>query len=681
MLLAVAASAQDEGFCPRNYTLLGGSCYQFATRLATYEEARAACARAAGGRLARIGDEEEQQHVANWIERFGFTLQSYYIALRYHPDSGRFRWDDDGSPLAYEAWDRDFPERESARRCVAMSNEQRFAWRNLLCASLNLYVCEHSPLRRVPMAAVSDAVDQIRFANTFCVGRFGYFAHPHDCRRYVLCIGGKTHEFDCVHGKFFDPARGMCSATSPCGTTTTAPTTTTTTATTTTTRTRNTPAAPQYAAPPGSAPVYDTSQLECPEDEEDGGGEWIKLRDQCYRVRRGTIATWERAQEECRTRHNATLAVIKSDDQQHFLANLMFTYSARGNPPAYWIGLNDRRRDGEFVWSDGSALRGGDYERWSSRAKLRQQRFRACVAVSRLYDMRWIDQACSREYGAVCQLPAVPRRHKRRAPCEECRHDAAGNRAPVALAVVGGEAAGERYGWYASLKNSAGSPVCGASLIDSCWLLTAAHCVDAQRGAPSKAGIATFAALGDVERLRVDSGERNLTFAQVVIHPGYEGSNPPRNDLALIRLETCQPDATPMCLAARPAEVNGTACRIVGLGSTSGERETPADRLQEARVPVMAQAECARSYRKKGWHRSMVTSRMMCAGFASGGTDACTGDSGGPLFCPLKAQPSRLVQIAITSWGFGCASPGFPGVYTRIGPYIEWIRDTTDVDL
>ena len=54
---------------------------------------------------------------------------------------------------------------------------------------------------------------------------------------------------------------------------------------------------------------------------------------------------------------------------------------------------------------------------------------------------------------------------------------------------------------------------------------------------------------------------------------------------------------------------------------------------------------------------------MVCAG--NGATDTCQGDSGGPLMVP--DSPSGLVLAGVTSWGFGCADPDFPGVYVRLG--------------
>ena len=88
--------------------------------------------------------------------------------------------------------------------------------------------------------------------------------------------------------------------------------------------------------------------------------------------------------------------------------------------------------------------------------------------------------------------------------------------------------------------------------------------------------------------------------------------------------------------------------------------------LLQVSVQVFSDEECGLAY-----GASAISDSMMCAGMEEGGKDSCQGDSGGPLMCggvPLELS-------GIVSWGYGCAEPGFPGVYTQTSYFVDWIKN------
>lgn len=102
---------------------------------------------------------------------------------------------------------------------------------------------------------------------------------------------------------------------------------------------------------------------------------------------------------------------------------------------------------------------------------------------------------------------------------------------------------------------------------------------------------------------------------------------------------------------------------VAGFGDTQFGGE-PSDELLEGKVPYVSNKTCSRVYDE-------IAPGMMCAGTESGWTDACPGDSGGPL---TKGNgPEDAILIGIISWGDGCGMPLKYGVYTRVASETEWI--------
>merc|ERR1711862_166636 len=106
-------------------------------------------------------------------------------------------------------------------------------------------------------------------------------------------------------------------------------------------------------------------------------------------------------------------------------------------------------------------------------------------------------------------------------------------------------------------------------------------------------------------------------------------------------------------------------CIVSGWGTLSEGGATP-DVLQKVAVPVVTDDECRDAY-----GASQIEDSMICAGVQAGGKDSCQGDSGGPFACDDTG--SRYLA-GVVSWGYGCARPNFPGVYTEVSYFVDWIN-------
>lgn len=241
--------------------------------------------------------------------------------------------------------------------------------------------------------------------------------------------------------------------------------------------------------------------------------------------------------------------------------------------------------------------------------------------------------------------------------------------------IVGGNPVTDpsKYPWMAALVDSDTDNIyygqfCGAALINSEWLVTAAHCVCESPDyvmSPDELNVV----LGTVDLNADPDTYERLEVSKIIINPNY---NPviTDNDIALIKLKTPSAQSPIEFIATEEIDPSLSNTPVmttaIGWGDTRIQRSSYPNQLQEVDLPLVFNDECASILQD-----DVITDNMLCAGYLEGGKDSCFGDSGGPLVIDYPKGGYNL--IGIVSWGHGCAQPNSYGVYTRVSKMREWI--------
>ncbi|CBY13694.1 unnamed protein product [Oikopleura dioica] len=231
--------------------------------------------------------------------------------------------------------------------------------------------------------------------------------------------------------------------------------------------------------------------------------------------------------------------------------------------------------------------------------------------------------------------------------------------------IAGGQSVltAEKYPWLVSIRTQGGFHFCGGSLLNSRWVLTAAHC---------EVGTTDQLVLGTINRKR-SFGDILRSVLLTKRHPKATQTryNTWTFDFELVKMDSAvsfSDEVRPICIPQPSQTLVGKNCKVAGWGRVRKNPVEYHEKLQEAQLRINANNQC-------GGYSAILDSSSLCVGYG-GRASACNGDSGGPLIC--EDDQGRAIVAGVASWASSDCRIGAPSGYANVAVVHSWIDKVTD---
>ena len=201
--------------------------------------------------------------------------------------------------------------------------------------------------------------------------------------------------------------------------------------------------------------------------------------------------------------------------------------------------------------------------------------------------------------------------------------------------------------------------VCGAALIHSDILLTAAHCQ----------GLFNYGAW--MFNPTTKQFDRMMKIVEQWRHPNFNLMNNSYYnwDLLVMRLEEPVLDIQPVALNNDPQVPSiDEVLKAIGFGAREYGEELSTS-LLVGELQYMSPQLCENKILTVPIQGAAVGEELLCAGSTEAGNSICLGDSGGPLVS------NDGILVGITSWTLQCKVDALPDGFARISAMYDWVQE------